>query len=52
MKKYFPQIYDLKYAIQDNAKFKDFGLNKLAQKLDLDRIGNEHLAGSDALLTL
>ena len=47
---YFPQIYDMKYLM----KFCDSlhgGLNKLAEVLEVERIGPQHQAGSDSLLT-
>ncbi|CAD8048966.1 unnamed protein product [Paramecium sonneborni] len=52
MKLYFPSIYDLKYILKDNQKYKDAGLSRLATKVEVTRIGPEHQAGSDALLTL
>mmetsp|Transcript_15921 Transcript_15921/g.19161 ORF Transcript_15921/g.19161 Transcript_15921/m.19161 type:complete len:286 (+) Transcript_15921:299-1156(+) len=50
LKIYFPRIYDMKYLM----KFCDSlhgGLNKLAEQLDVQRIGPQHQAGSDSLLT-
>ena len=47
---YFPCIYDLKYLM----KFTDNlhgGLSKLAEQLHVPRIGPQHQAGSDSLLT-
>lgn len=47
---YFPNVYDMKYMM----KFKDGyhgGLSKLAEQLDVVRIGPQHQAGSDSLLT-
>lgn len=47
---YFPCIYDMKYLM----KFTDSlhgGLSKLAEQLDVMRIGPQHQAGSDSLLT-
>jgi len=47
---YFPHIYDMKYLM----KFTDNlhgGLSKLAEQLDISRIGPQHQAGSDSLLT-
>lgn len=47
---YFPNIFDIKYLM----KFCDSlhgGLNKLAETLDVQRIGPQHQAGSDSLLT-
>lgn len=47
---YFPAFYDMKYLM----KFCDAlhgGLQKLAEVLDVERIGPQHQAGSDSLLT-
>lgn len=47
---YFPCIFDIKYLM----KFTDNlhgGLSKLAEQLDVARIGPQHQAGSDSLLT-
>lgn len=47
---YFPNIFDMKYLMKfcDNLHG---GLNKLAEMLDVQRIGPQHQAGSDSLLT-
>jgi CCR4-NOT transcription complex subunit 7/8 len=50
LKTFFPCVYDIKYLM----KFCDSlhgGLNKLAETLDVARIGPQHQAGSDSLLT-
>ena len=52
MKKYFPNVYDLKYIIKDVPSLKDVGLAKLSYDLRCNRIGPQHQAGSDSLLTL
>lgn len=52
MKKYFPNIYDLKYVIKDSPGLKDVGLAKLSHEIGCSRIGPQHQAGSDSLLTL
>lgn len=47
---YFPNMYDMKYIV----KFVDElhgGLSKLAELLEVERIGSKHQAGSDSLLT-
>lgn len=47
---FFPSVYDIKYLMKfcDNLHG---GLNKLAEMLDVARIGPQHQAGSDSLLT-
>jgi CCR4-NOT transcription complex subunit 7/8 len=47
---YFPNIFDIKYLMKfcDNLHG---GLNRLAELLDVQRIGPQHQAGSDSLLT-
>lgn len=52
MNKYFPNIYDLKYIIKDVHSLKDVGLAKLSYEIGCNRIGPQHQAGSDSLLTL
>jgi len=47
---YFPCIYDMKYMMRYVNELHG-GLNKLAELLDVDRIGPQHQAGSDSLLT-
>ena len=48
---YFPCLYDMKYLSIYSHKLHG-GLNKLAEKLNVLRIGQVHQAGSDSLLTL
>ncbi|GMH41084.1 hypothetical protein BSKO_08994 [Bryopsis sp. KO-2023] len=50
LKIYFPTIYDIKYLMKfcDNLHG---GLNKVAEALQVQRIGPQHQAGSDSLLT-
>ena len=47
---YFPNLYDIKYLINDNESYKG-GLNKLAKELDVERSGEIHQAGSDSQVT-
>mmetsp|Transcript_25695 Transcript_25695/g.35478 ORF Transcript_25695/g.35478 Transcript_25695/m.35478 type:complete len:286 (-) Transcript_25695:15-872(-) len=50
LKLYFPQIYDMKYLMKFCGSLHG-GLNKLAEQLEVARIGPQHQAGSDSLLT-
>lgn len=47
---YFPCIYDIKYLMKSCKNLKG-GLNDLAEDLEIERIGPQHQAGSDSLLT-
>ena len=47
---YFPNIYDIKYLVNDNEIYKG-GLNRLAKELDVERSGKIHQAGSDSQVT-
>lgn len=47
---YFPNIYDIKYLMKSCKSLKG-GLQEVAEQLDIRRIGPQHQAGSDALLT-
>jgi len=47
---YFPCIYDIKYLMKSCKNLKG-GLNDLAEILEVERIGPQHQAGSDSLLT-
>jgi len=47
---YFPNIYDIKYLVNDSETYKG-GLNKLAKELDVERSGEIHQAGSDSQVT-
>ena len=47
---YFPCIYDIKYMMLSCDNLKG-GLQKVAEDLDVERIGPMHQAGSDSLLT-
>lgn len=48
---YFPNFYDLKYLLK-NSNYLEGGLNKLSKILNINRIGYQHQAGSDSLLTI
>eukprot|EP01132_Coremiostelium_polycephalum_P004629 gene4629-5782_t len=48
---YFPCIYDVKYLMKSCKNLKG-GLSSLAEDLDVLRIGPQHQAGSDSLLTI
>ena len=48
---YFPNFYDVKYLNSFLGNFVG-GLNKLAEKLQVSRVGQMHQAGSDSVLTL
>lgn len=47
---YFPQTYDIKYLMKSCKSLKG-GLQDVADDLKVDRIGPQHQAGSDSLLT-
>ena len=47
---YFPNIYDIKYLVNDSEIYKG-GLNKLAKELEVERSGEIHQAGSDSQVT-
>lgn len=48
---YFPNFYDLKYIIQNSLENLKGGLNKIAQQLGVERVGDIHQAGSDSIVT-
>lgn len=47
---YFPHYYDIRYLVRYNDQFR-VGLMRLSQELGLTRLGAQHQAGSDSLLT-
>jgi len=50
LKIYFPMIYDVKYLMK-SCKSLTGGLQDVADQLEMKRIGPQHQAGSDSLLT-
>ncbi|OHT09737.1 CAF1 family ribonuclease containing protein [Tritrichomonas foetus] len=48
----FPHYYDLKLMADDNDQISCGGLQALANELNVMRVGPQHQAGSDALVTL
>jgi len=50
LKTYFPCIYDIKYLMKSCKNLKG-GLQDIADDLQVTRIGPQHQAGSDSLLT-
>jgi len=48
----FPHFYDIKYITDDISEFAGLGLQALSSELNVTRIGPQHQAGSDALVTL
>jgi CCR4-NOT transcription complex subunit 7/8 len=48
---FFPNFYDIKHMMKSCKSLKG-GLQDIADDLGLDRIGTQHQAGSDSLLTL
>ncbi|CAG9462647.1 unnamed protein product [Pedinophyceae sp. YPF-701] len=47
---FFPTVYDIKYLMKFCGNLHG-GLNRLAEQLEVGRIGPQHQAGSDSLLT-
>jgi len=50
---FFPNVYDVKFLTMNNNQCEHLrgGLNKIADQLEVERIGPSHQAGSDSLLT-
>lgn len=50
LKIFFPNIYDVKYMMKSCKSLKG-GLQQVSEVLELERVGPQHQAGSDSLLT-
>lgn len=50
LRMYFPNMYDIKYLMASTENLNG-GLQKVANELRVKRIGHQHQAGSDSLLT-
>jgi len=50
LKLFFPTIYDVKYLMKSCKNLKG-GLEEVAKQLEIERIGPQHQAGSDSLMT-
>lgn len=50
LKIFFPNIYDVKYLMKSCKNLKG-GLQEVAEQLEIQRIGPQHQAGSDSLMT-
>ena len=50
LRTYFPCVYDIKYLMKSCENLRG-GLQKVAEELKVERIGPQHQAGSDSLLT-
>ena len=48
---YFPVYFDLKQMIRNSEKWTRVSLSKLSSDLNINRIGTQHQAGSDSLVT-
>jgi len=50
LRMFFPNIYDVKYLMKSCKNLKG-GLQEVSEILELERVGPQHQAGSDSLLT-
>eukprot|EP00850_Spirogloea_muscicola_P013845 SM000096S24874 [mRNA] locus=s96:251072:251711:- [translate_table: standard] len=51
LRTFFPTVYDIKYLMKFCDTPMHGGLNRLADALDVRRVGPAHQAGSDSLVT-
>lgn len=52
LKTYFPNKYDIKEIISEREELKNHSLQRLGNEYCIERTGQQHQGGSDALLTL
>lgn len=50
LRMYFPHYYDIRYLVRYTDNFRG-SLSKLGQELNINRIGIQHQAGSDSIVT-
>jgi len=50
LKIFCPKIYDIKYLMKSCKNLKG-GLQEVAEQMEIERVGRQHQAGSDSLLT-
>ena len=50
LNQYFPTVFDIKYLMK-SCKALQGGLQDIADQMQIKRIGRQHQAGSDSLLT-
>jgi CCR4-NOT transcription complex subunit 7/8 len=50
LKLYFPHYYDIRHLVRYTENFRG-SLSKLGQELNIGRIGTQHQAGSDSIIT-
>jgi CCR4-NOT transcription complex subunit 7/8 len=52
LRSYFPNKYDIKEIISEKDDLKNHSLQRLGNEYCIERTGQQHQGGSDALLTL
>ena len=52
LKLYFPSFFDIRMLVRDNENLFHGGLSKLISKIDIERKGINHQAGSDSIATI